>query len=54
MKRNVYTGDSFDIATITVDKGYMELPEKEKKNLLEKPPAKTIADLSNTLSAAQC
>ena len=37
MKRNVYTGDSFDIATITVDKGYTELPEQEKKNLLEKP-----------------
>ncbi len=37
MKRNVYTGDSFDIATITVDKGYTELSEKEKKDLLEKP-----------------
>jgi len=36
MKRNVYTGDSFDIATITVDKGYAELSEKEKKSLLEK------------------
>jgi len=37
MKRNVYTGDSFDIATITQDKGYVELTEQEKKNLLEKP-----------------
>jgi len=37
MKRNVYTGDSFDIATITVDKGYAELSEQEKKDLLKKP-----------------
>jgi len=37
MKRNVYTGDSFDIATITQEKGYVELTEQEKKNLLEKP-----------------
>jgi len=35
MKRNVYTGDSFDIATITQDQGYTELTEKEKKSLLE-------------------
>jgi len=35
MKRNVYTGDSFDIATITQDQGYTELTEQEKKSLLE-------------------
>jgi proteasome beta subunit len=34
MKRDVYTGDSFDIATITVDKGYVELTEQEKEKLL--------------------
>jgi proteasome beta subunit len=37
MKRNVYTGDSFDIVTITKDQGYTELSEQEKKNLIEKP-----------------
>jgi proteasome beta subunit len=37
MKRDVYTGDSFDIATITKDQGYSELTEQEKKSLLEKP-----------------
>jgi 20S proteasome alpha/beta subunit len=37
MKRNIYTGDSFDIATITEDQGYTELTEQEKKNLIEKP-----------------
>ena len=37
MKRDVYTGDSFDIATITEDQGYSELTEQEKKNLIEKP-----------------
>jgi proteasome beta subunit len=35
MKRDVYTGDSFDIATITQDQGYSELTEQEKKSLLE-------------------
>jgi len=35
MKRDVYTGDSFDIATITKDQGYSELNEQEKKNLLQ-------------------
>jgi proteasome beta subunit len=35
MKRDVYTGDSFDIATITKDQGYSELAEQEKKSLLE-------------------
>ncbi len=37
MKRNVYTGDSFDIVTITKEQGYTELSEQEKKNLIEKP-----------------
>jgi proteasome beta subunit len=37
MKRDVYTGDNFDIATITEDQGYSELTEQEKKKLLEKP-----------------
>jgi proteasome beta subunit len=36
MKRDIYTGDSFDIATITEEKGYMELKEEEKKKLLGK------------------
>ena len=36
MKRDVYTGDSFDVATITEQKGYLELTEEEKKNLLAK------------------
>jgi proteasome beta subunit len=36
MKRNVYTGDSFDISTITKEKGYVELKEEEKKKLLNK------------------
>jgi proteasome beta subunit len=35
MKRDVYTGDSFDIATITKDQGYSELTEQEKKSLLK-------------------
>jgi proteasome beta subunit len=34
MKRDVYTGDSFDIAMITKDKGYVELTEQEKEKLL--------------------
>ena len=34
MKRNVYTGDSFDIVTITKEKGYVELEEGPKKSLL--------------------
>jgi proteasome beta subunit len=31
IKRDVYTGDSFDVVTITKEKGYVELSEKEKK-----------------------
>jgi len=34
MKRDVYTGDSFDIATVTREKGYVELTAEEKKSLL--------------------
>jgi len=34
MKRDVYTGDSFDIAIVTQEKGYVELTVQEKKNLL--------------------
>ncbi|MDW8048523.1 MAG: archaeal proteasome endopeptidase complex subunit beta [Nitrososphaerota archaeon] len=36
MKRDVYTGDNFDIAIITEEKGFVELSEEEKKNLLKK------------------
>ncbi len=36
MKRDVYTGDSFDIVTITEEKGYVELKENEKKKLVGK------------------
>jgi proteasome beta subunit len=35
MKRDIYTGDSFDIATVTKDQGFSELTEQEKKGLLE-------------------
>jgi len=34
MKRDVYTGDSFDIAIVTREKGYVELTAEEKKSLL--------------------
>jgi len=34
MKRNIYTGDNFNIATITKEEGYMELSEKERKELI--------------------
>jgi len=36
MKRDVYTGDSFDIATLTREKGYVELTTEEKESLLGK------------------
>jgi len=36
MKRDVYTGDSFDVATITKESGYAELTVEEKKMLLGK------------------
>jgi len=36
MKRNIYTGDDFNMAMITVEKGYAELSEEEKKELLSK------------------
>jgi len=34
MKRNIYTGDDFNIATITEQKGYVELTRDERKELL--------------------
>ncbi len=36
MKRDVYTGDSFNVAVITEKDGYMELEREEKRRLLEK------------------
>jgi len=36
MKRDVYTGDSFDIATITREMGFAELKDEEKKRLFGK------------------
>jgi len=34
IKRDVYTGDSFDIAAITREKGYIELTREEKESLI--------------------
>ena len=34
IKRDVYTGDSFDIVTVTREKGYVELTKEEKKALI--------------------
>jgi proteasome beta subunit len=36
IKRNVFTGDDFDLAVITREKGYMELTEKEKREIFIK------------------
>jgi proteasome beta subunit len=36
IKRNVYTGDDFDVATITMEKGYVELTDEEKKRIFSK------------------
>jgi proteasome beta subunit len=36
IKRNVYTGDDFDVATITMEKGYVELTNEEKKRIFSK------------------
>ncbi|MDH5687963.1 MAG: DUF4962 domain-containing protein [Candidatus Bathyarchaeota archaeon] len=36
MKRNVYTGDDFNAATITEKDGYVELTKEQKKELLSK------------------
>jgi len=36
MKRDVYTGDDFNVATITEKDGYVELTREEKKELLNK------------------
>lgn len=36
MKRNIYTGDDFNMATITEEKGYLELSKEEKTGLISK------------------
>ncbi|MEM2341343.1 MAG: proteasome subunit beta [Candidatus Bathyarchaeia archaeon] len=36
IKRNVYTGDDFDLVTITMEKGYVELREEEKRKIFNK------------------
>ncbi len=36
MKRDAASGDSFDVALITLDSGYRELNEEEKKELMKK------------------
>lgn len=36
IKRNVYTGDDFDVATITREKGYVELTNEEKRRIFSK------------------
>lgn len=36
IKRNVFTGDDFDVATITVERGYVELSEEEKRKIFNK------------------
>ncbi|MEM1581417.1 MAG: proteasome subunit beta [Candidatus Bathyarchaeia archaeon] len=36
IKRNVYTGDAFDVATITREKGYAELTDEEKREIFSK------------------
>ncbi|MEM2248085.1 MAG: proteasome subunit beta [Candidatus Bathyarchaeia archaeon] len=36
IKRNVYTGDAFDVATITRERGYVELTDEEKKKIFSK------------------
>lgn len=41
MKRNVYTGDDFNIALITKEKGYTELSREEKKEILKRSSLKT-------------
>ncbi|MEM1587146.1 MAG: proteasome subunit beta [Candidatus Bathyarchaeia archaeon] len=39
IKRNVFTGDDFDVATITMEKGYIELSEEEKRRIFSKTVA---------------
>ncbi|MBS7635262.1 proteasome subunit beta [Candidatus Bathyarchaeota archaeon] len=36
IKRNVFTGDDFDVAVITKEKGYVELTDGEKKSIFAK------------------
>ncbi|MEM0010716.1 MAG: archaeal proteasome endopeptidase complex subunit beta [Candidatus Bathyarchaeia archaeon] len=39
IKRNVFTGDDFDVATITMERGYIELSEEEKRRIFSKTVA---------------
>ncbi|MEM2163732.1 MAG: proteasome subunit beta [Candidatus Bathyarchaeia archaeon] len=39
IKRNVFTGDDFDVATITMERGYIELSEEEKRRIFSKAVA---------------
>ncbi|MEM1515632.1 MAG: proteasome subunit beta [Thermoproteota archaeon] len=39
IKRNVFTGDDFDVAAITMEKGYVELSEEEKRKIFSKAVA---------------
>lgn len=39
IKRNVFTGDDFDVATITMERGYVELSEEEKRKVFSKAVA---------------
>ncbi|MEM1550353.1 MAG: proteasome subunit beta [Candidatus Bathyarchaeia archaeon] len=39
IKRNVFTGDDFDVATITMEKGYIELSEEEKRKIFNRAVA---------------
>ncbi|MEM1507870.1 MAG: proteasome subunit beta [Candidatus Bathyarchaeia archaeon] len=36
IRRNVFTGDDFNIATITMESGYVELSEEEKRKIISK------------------
>ncbi|MEM2669713.1 MAG: proteasome subunit beta [Candidatus Bathyarchaeia archaeon] len=36
IRRNVFTGDDFNIATITMENGYVELSEEEKRKIISK------------------
>lgn len=39
IKRNAFTGDDFDVATITMERGYVELSEEEKRRIFSKAVA---------------
>lgn len=36
IKRNAFTGDDFDVAVITMERGYFELSEEEKRKIFNK------------------